>query len=80
MLLFQAFDAISAVEMAEHVGLANFQLFLGTIFKMLKKDGLFFMQVRRPLPSGFNLHRSPFSLHLQPSSPCPLLTSPLLAP
>ncbi|EOD29942.1 hypothetical protein EMIHUDRAFT_365614 [Emiliania huxleyi CCMP1516] len=41
-----AFDAISAVEMAEHVGLANFtQPFLSSIFKMLKDDGLFFMQV-----------------------------------
>mmetsp|Transcript_3419 Transcript_3419/g.9907 ORF Transcript_3419/g.9907 Transcript_3419/m.9907 type:complete len:283 (-) Transcript_3419:48-896(-) len=40
------FDAISAVEMAEHVGLANFtQPFLSSIFKMLKDDGLFFMQV-----------------------------------
>mmetsp|Transcript_28137 Transcript_28137/g.85992 ORF Transcript_28137/g.85992 Transcript_28137/m.85992 type:complete len:408 (+) Transcript_28137:438-1661(+) len=41
----EAFDAISAVEMAEHVGLANFQLFLGSVFNMLKDDGLFFMQV-----------------------------------
>jgi len=41
-----AFDAISAVEMAEHVGLANFtHPFLSSIFKMLKDDGLFFMQV-----------------------------------
>ena len=39
------FDAISAVEMAEHVGIANFQLFLGKVRSMLKDDGLFYMQV-----------------------------------
>ena len=41
----QLFDRISAVEMAEHVGLANFQIFLGTVKKMMKDDGMFFMQV-----------------------------------
>ena len=39
------FDVISAVEMAEHVGIANFQLFLTTCRDMLKDDGLFYMQV-----------------------------------
>jgi len=39
------FKCISAVEMAEHVGLANFQLFLGNIKGMLDDDGLFYMQV-----------------------------------
>eukprot|EP00316_Scyphosphaera_apsteinii_P015578 CAMPEP_0119298766 /NCGR_PEP_ID=MMETSP1333-20130426/920_1 /TAXON_ID=418940 /ORGANISM="Scyphosphaera apsteinii, Strain RCC1455" /LENGTH=394 /DNA_ID=CAMNT_0007299959 /DNA_START=110 /DNA_END=1291 /DNA_ORIENTATION=- len=39
------FNAISAVEMAEHVGIANFQLFLGNVRDMLEDDGLFFMQV-----------------------------------
>ncbi|KAL3910437.1 MAG: hypothetical protein SGPRY_009055 [Prymnesium sp.] len=39
------FDCISAVEMAEHVGIANFQLFLQNIAKMLDDDGLFYMQV-----------------------------------
>jgi len=39
------FDAISAVEMAEHVGIANFQLFLGSVRSMLKDEGLFYMQV-----------------------------------
>lgn len=39
------FNAISAVEMAEHVGIANFQLFLTNVKNMLEDDGLFYMQV-----------------------------------
>jgi cyclopropane fatty-acyl-phospholipid synthase-like methyltransferase len=39
------FNAISAVEMAEHVGIANFGLFLGNVSDMLEDDGLFYMQV-----------------------------------
>merc|ERR1719201_2988843 len=39
------FDCISAVEMAEHVGLANFGLFLGNVRDMLEDDGIFYMQV-----------------------------------
>jgi len=39
------FDAISAVEMAEHVGIANFGLFLHNVRNMLKDEGLFYMQV-----------------------------------
>merc|ERR1719230_2401389 len=39
------FDAISAVEMAEHVGIANFGLFLGNVRNMLEDDGIFYMQV-----------------------------------
>merc|ERR1719453_1014666 len=41
----RTFDAISAVEMAEHVGIANFQLFLSNVRSMLKDDGLFYIQV-----------------------------------
>jgi len=41
----RTFDAISAVEMAEHVGIANFQLFLGNVRAMLKDDGIFYIQV-----------------------------------
>jgi len=41
----RTFDAISAVEMAEHVGIANFGLFLDNVRKLLKDDGLFYMQV-----------------------------------
>jgi len=39
------FDAISAVEMAEHVGIANFQLFLNNVRNMLTDQGVFYMQV-----------------------------------
>merc|ERR1719478_279892 len=39
------FDAISAVEMAEHVGIANFQLFLNNVRNMLTDQGIFYMQV-----------------------------------
>jgi len=39
------FDAISAVEMAEHVGIANFGLFLHNVRSMLEDDGIFYMQV-----------------------------------
>merc|ERR1719181_752314 len=39
------FDAISAVEMAEHVGIANFGLFLDNVRNMLDDDGIFYMQV-----------------------------------
>tara|TARA_B100000795_G_scaffold114316_1_gene84797 strand:- start:290 stop:1129 length:840 start_codon:yes stop_codon:yes gene_type:complete len=41
------FDVISAVEMAEHVGIANFQLFLTNCRDMLKDEGLFYMQAPR---------------------------------
>ena len=41
------FDVISAVEMAEHVGIANFQLFLNNCRDMLKDEGLFYMQAPR---------------------------------
>jgi len=41
----EKFKAISAVEMAEHVGIANFQLFLKSVSNMLEDDGLFYMQV-----------------------------------
>lgn len=39
------YHAISAIEMAEHVGIANFQLFLGNIYENLEDDGYFLMQV-----------------------------------
>jgi cyclopropane fatty-acyl-phospholipid synthase-like methyltransferase len=39
------FDKIVSVEMAEHVGLKNFQIYLGAVKKMMKDDGLFLMQV-----------------------------------
>lgn len=39
------FKAISAIEMAEHVGITNFQMFLAKIKELLTDDGLFLMQV-----------------------------------
>jgi cyclopropane fatty-acyl-phospholipid synthase-like methyltransferase len=48
------FDKISCLEMAEHVGVKNFQKFLRQVSGMLSDDGLFFLQIvglRRP-PEG----------------------------
>mmetsp|Transcript_2490 Transcript_2490/g.6703 ORF Transcript_2490/g.6703 Transcript_2490/m.6703 type:complete len:460 (-) Transcript_2490:126-1505(-) len=39
------FNKIVSVEMAEHVGLKNFQIYLRSIKSMLKDDGMFMMQV-----------------------------------
>jgi len=39
------FDKVSSIEMAEHVGLRNFQIYLGSIYSMMKDDGFFLMQV-----------------------------------
>jgi len=39
------FDAISSIEMAEHVGLINFQLYLKQVKRLLKDDGMFVCQV-----------------------------------
>ncbi|CAO3680787.1 hypothetical protein G6F70_008193 [Rhizopus microsporus] len=41
----QKYDKISAVEMAEHVGIRRFQTFLQEIRELLEDDGLFYMQV-----------------------------------
>jgi len=45
------FDKISCLEMAEHVGVRNFQRFLRQVSGLLEDDGLFFLQIvalRRP--------------------------------
>lgn len=39
------FDKISSIEMAEHVGIANFQIYLNKIKNILSDDGMFLMQV-----------------------------------
>lgn len=39
------FDRISAIEMAEHVGIVNFQSFLAQVKAHLSDDGIFMMQV-----------------------------------
>jgi cyclopropane fatty-acyl-phospholipid synthase-like methyltransferase len=41
----EKFDRISAIEMAEHVGITNFHSFLTQISNMLADDGVFLMQV-----------------------------------
>lgn len=45
------FDKITCLEMAEHVGIKNFQQFLLQVRSMLKDDGIFYLQIaglRRP--------------------------------
>jgi cyclopropane fatty-acyl-phospholipid synthase-like methyltransferase len=47
----QKWNAISCLEMAEHVGVRNFQRFLRQVTGLLEDDGLFFLQIvalRRP--------------------------------
>jgi sphingolipid C9-methyltransferase len=39
------YDKITVLEMAEHVGIRNFQKFLRQMSAMLKDDGLFFLQI-----------------------------------
>eukprot|EP00484_Ammonia_sp_Unknown_P030387 CAMPEP_0197034698 /NCGR_PEP_ID=MMETSP1384-20130603/12718_1 /TAXON_ID=29189 /ORGANISM="Ammonia sp." /LENGTH=495 /DNA_ID=CAMNT_0042464651 /DNA_START=136 /DNA_END=1623 /DNA_ORIENTATION=- len=39
------YDVITCVEMAEHVGIKNFQTFLGQVHSMLKDDGMFYIQM-----------------------------------
>jgi cyclopropane fatty-acyl-phospholipid synthase-like methyltransferase len=41
----QKFDAISCIEMAEHVGLVNFQKYLSKVSDLLSDEGGFLMQV-----------------------------------
>ena len=46
------YDAISAVEMAEHVGIRNYGTFLQKVHKLLKNEGTFYIQVAG-LPRGY---------------------------
>merc|ERR1719240_2614347 len=46
------FDAISSVEMAEHVGMKNYHSFLRKVHHMLADDGTFYLQVAG-LPRGY---------------------------
>jgi sphingolipid C9-methyltransferase len=41
----QRYDKVSVLEMAEHVGIRNFQKFLRQMAGMLADDGLFFLQI-----------------------------------
>ena len=47
----RSYDKITCLEMAEHVGIKNFQKFLLQVRSMLKDDGIFYLQIaglRRP--------------------------------
>ena len=47
----EKYDKITCLEMAEHVGIKNFQKFLLQVRGMLKDDGIFYLQIaglRRP--------------------------------
>lgn len=39
------YDKISCLEMAEHVGMKNFQKFMRQVYSLLDDDGLFFLQI-----------------------------------
>jgi sphingolipid C9-methyltransferase len=41
----QQYDKITCLEMAEHVGIRNFQSFLLQVRSMLKDDGIFYLQI-----------------------------------
>jgi len=41
----QKYDCITCLEMAEHVGIKNFQKFLLQVKDLLKDDGLFYLQI-----------------------------------
>lgn len=41
----EGFDAITALEMAEHVGVKRYQEFLSIVHSLLKEDGKFYLQV-----------------------------------
>ena len=45
MLTGKKYDTISCLEMAEHVGIVNFQAFLQQVRLMLKDDGIFYLQI-----------------------------------
>jgi len=49
----RSFDVISSVEMAEHVGLRNYQRFLRKVASLLADDGTFYIQVAG-LPRGYS--------------------------
>ena len=39
------FDAVTSIEMAEHVGLANFQVYLSKVADLMTDEGAFLLQV-----------------------------------
>ena len=54
----ETYQKISCLEMAEHVGVKNFQKFMRQIYGMLSDDGLFFLQIAglraRKVGGGFH--------------------------
>ncbi len=48
----QKWDKISCLEMAEHVGVKNFQKFMRQVYGMLEDDGLFYLQIAGPKRGG----------------------------
>merc|ERR1740123_49349 len=53
----KSFDIISSVEMAEHVGIRNYNSFLRKVHHFLKDDGVFYLQVAglgRGYAEGYN--------------------------
>jgi len=48
----KTYDVISSVEMAEHVGIKNYNKFLRKVHSLLKDDGTFYLQVAG-LPRGY---------------------------
>jgi cyclopropane fatty-acyl-phospholipid synthase-like methyltransferase len=56
----KAFNIISAVEMAEHVGIRNYHKFLRKVHELLADDGTFYIQVAG-LPRGYGDHFKGFN-------------------
>jgi|Transcript_28338 cyclopropane fatty-acyl-phospholipid synthase-like methyltransferase len=56
----KTFNVISAVEMAEHVGIRNYNKFLRKVHELLTDDGTFYIQVAG-LPRGYGDHYKGFS-------------------
>lgn len=51
------FDVISAIEMSEHAGIINYQTFLRKVYRLLKDDGVFYIQcagLQRGHAKGYN--------------------------
>lgn len=54
------FDKISCLEMAEHVGVKNFQSFMRQIYGLLPDDGLFYLQI-----AGLRAKKGALGFHLE---------------
>ena len=54
------YDKISCLEMAEHVGVKNFQAFMRQVYGMLADDGLFYLQI-----AGLRAKKGALGFHLE---------------